>query len=820
MKSTLGKELLIRQVLIGFVMLILTSLFFYFVDSFYTDLYLNSQLDILTKEYNQKISRIEKRWQIDELQIKNLFETALILKNNPDDLSILLPVIITNNSHNIYSIIVVKDSDNKIVFQSSAETNLINNLDFAHLENAWFLNKNQTDLYRISNQPIWLGKKGSGTLTLVRQFDKSNLYDLRFPNTDLVLTYNGHPLLQSNDGKNIDISKVKHASKNEVMLNGVEYHYRKLAFKKVSDENLEIYIVLNEHSLLNWKIVSIAFIVLMIIFLSMLWFFMGKRLLTLARKIEVLIEKIKTNTQNYHSIYLDGSATSTLEIRDDIDLIHQNFNLYNNLVANQSFFLEKLLDNISGAILVEDQDHKIWFSNAQFSSMFSLNKTSSEIVGQTCKDFCKEAKIKPKDLDDFYHRIKDLIKFEDLPCEEDIELDNGGVLSRSFNVLKLENKKLYIWIYRDVSAKKQEEQFIEMLKLKSINSARLSALGEMAGGIAHEINNPLMIISGLSESVKRQLIQENGTEDTRVGQLSKIQEVTKRIARIIKGLKSIVRNSENDPFVESSLLQIINDTLEISQEKMKHHLIELILDFPSEDVFLKCRSSQISQVLVNLFNNAIDAISELEKPWIKVEVHNLNDSIILNVIDSGPGIPSHVVSKLMEPFFTTKEVGRGTGLGLSISKGIIEVHGGSFRYDSSSPNTKFTIRLLKNPSQGSQLVPLNKEEAIEAHLNWKNKLVQYSINPHPQLFPQEVANSTCCDLGMWLEQISKTSIFTEDLKSLMLDHDQFHQIAATIVRRINEGDKVATEQSLGANSKFAYYSQRIITEIKKIEIKK
>ena len=102
---------------------------------------------------------------------------------------------------------------------------------------------------------------------------------------------------------------------------------------------------------------------------------------------------------------------------------------------------------------------------------------------------------------------------------------------------------------------------------------------------------------------------------------------------------------------------------------------------------------QVEQVILNLLNNAIDAIELNETKWVKIDFLKKETSIIISVTDSGKGIPDDIVEKIMQPFYSTKETGKGTGLGLSISKGIIENHKGTLTYDGSIGNTRFLIEL-------------------------------------------------------------------------------------------------------------------------------
>ena len=131
------------------------------------------------------------------------------------------------------------------------------------------------------------------------------------------------------------------------------------------------------------------------------------------------------------------------------------------------------------------------------------------------------------------------------------------------------------------------------------------------------------------------------------------------------------------------------------------HDIELIVQQVHASVYIECRSVQMVQILVNLINNSHDAIENLEDRWIRLEAVDYGEFIELAVVDSGPGIPFEIQQKVMQPFFTTKEVGKGTGLGLSIARGIAQSHKGTLSIDNNCPNTRIVMTLPK--SQESEL---------------------------------------------------------------------------------------------------------------------
>lgn len=234
-----------------------------------------------------------------------------------------------------------------------------------------------------------------------------------------------------------------------------------------------------------------------------------------------------------------------------------------------------------------------------------------------------------------------------------------------------------------------------------IVSNKFVALGEMSGGIAHEINNPLAVILGKASVLQRKLRSGNVSSEDLINDLKKIEHTAERISKIVRGLKNFSRSGEMDPMVPTPIAEILEDVLNLCQDKLNHHGVRLIA--PDKiDCHINCRQHEIAQVVLNLLNNSADALDSLAKSsietmdlWIKLDIHQTHDRVHISITDCGPGIPPAIAKKIMEPFFTTKAVGKGTGLGLSISKGIIEAHQGHFMYDSESKNTRFVVDLPK-----------------------------------------------------------------------------------------------------------------------------
>jgi len=256
-------------------------------------------------------------------------------------------------------------------------------------------------------------------------------------------------------------------------------------------------------------------------------------------------------------------------------------------------------------------------------------------------------------------------------------------------------------VLADQMVKKADEQ-TEI----AVQSSKLASLGEMAGGIAHEINNPLAIISGNITRLKFMLAEDKLDPKKAFEMFNRIDTTVSRIAKIISSMRVLARDGSKDSFDKVSVRKIINDVVIVCTEKFKQHEVEFIYEEPCENLMVECRHVQVSQVLINLLNNAFDAVVESDEKlsFIKIQTQLVAGSVQILISNSGKTISPLIVHKIMEPFFTTKEVGKGTGLGLSISKKIIENHKGKLFVDTNKEWTTFVVEL--------QSVDL-KEDAVE-----------------------------------------------------------------------------------------------------------
>ncbi len=246
---------------------------------------------------------------------------------------------------------------------------------------------------------------------------------------------------------------------------------------------------------------------------------------------------------------------------------------------------------------------------------------------------------------------------------------------------------------QDINARKIAEIKYNKERQKSIQSAKLASLGELAASMAHEINNPLGIISGYTEL----MLQTTDSEDEDARKLETILRSCERIAHIVKSLKKFSTSGKEVTREKKSLPDIVREAVNLAKPRLKNERIEIDV-VASQQAFINCHEIEIEQVVLNLINNAIDAMVDLEDKWIRIEVVERERSIDLAVTDAGSGISEKDQFKLFEPFYTTKRPGKGTGLGLAISKGILEEHEAKIEYDQLSNHTRFNLTFLKASS--------------------------------------------------------------------------------------------------------------------------
>lgn len=174
-----------------------------------------------------------------------------------------------------------------------------------------------------------------------------------------------------------------------------------------------------------------------------------------------------------------------------------------------------------------------------------------------------------------------------------------------------------------------------------------------------------------------------------------IIKTVNRASNILRGLRGFAREAAQDPMELASIYEIVEQCLELQQDRLQRHQLELTLSMDPGIPNFFCREVQIGQIITNLVNNAFDAITQADaiQRWIAVSVTSAKNQTIIDVTDSGPGVQDQFRDHLMEAFFTTKERGLGMGIGLSLSRAIAQDHGGNLTLLEDAEHTTFRLLL-------------------------------------------------------------------------------------------------------------------------------
>jgi signal transduction histidine kinase/ActR/RegA family two-component response regulator len=288
--------------------------------------------------------------------------------------------------------------------------------------------------------------------------------------------------------------------------------------------------------------------------------------------------------------------------------------------------------------------------------------------------------------------------------------DEIGELANAFNLMTRNLRKLIEEIeeYNRNLEKKVEERTKKLEEAQAIliQSEKLSAIGQLISGVAHELNNPLASVIGFS-----QLSLGTEANPKTISYLKKICSEADRCAKIVNNLLTFSRKSkaEKQPVGVNG---IIERTLDLMSYQLQVNNIKIIKDLDAELPKTLGDFHQLQQVFLNIVNNAFQAMMEKSKQGnITVRTRRIENIIFIEFTDTGPGIPKESLNKIFDPFFTTKEIGKGTGLGLSISYGIIKEHGGNI-YALSEPDKGATF-VIELPIMEVPLAVELKEKATK-----------------------------------------------------------------------------------------------------------
>jgi PAS domain S-box-containing protein len=330
----------------------------------------------------------------------------------------------------------------------------------------------------------------------------------------------------------------------------------------------------------------------------------------------------------------------------------------------------------------------------------------------------------------FVRRKDQFARGESLPdqLEFDIIRKDGAIrhLQISSRNVFWDGRQQFQILYSDITERKQAEKEKQELEAKAQVASRLAAVGEMAAGIAHEINNPLTGVIGFSQLLlEKQNIPEDIKEDIRV-----IADGSRRVADIVKRLLTFARQTKPVKTLVN-LNELIENTLKLRDYVLKTANIEVVTRFDPELPWSIVDPGQLQQVFLNLIVNAEQEMKKAHgKGTLTITTEKKENNISVSFKDDGPGITKENLVHLFEPFFTTKAIGEGTGLGLSLSRSIILEHNGTLNVESMSGHgATFVVELPIIEALPSEAVTSTLATKVEPAAIKKGKILVVDDEP-------------------------------------------------------------------------------------------
>ena len=331
-------------------------------------------------------------------------------------------------------------------------------------------------------------------------------------------------------------------------------------------------------------------------------------------------------------------------------------------------------------------DDKRMYVNQAFVDIHGLSD-ASEAVGKPIEFF-----FSPEDQGFFKEYFESRGTASALPIgDRKIIRPDGVVRNVETNVsaITYRGEPARLVVLRDTIYRKQAEAALEATRASLVQAEKLSAIGTLVAGVAHEVNNPLAGALGRVELMLRRDPDEALKRDLQI-----IHDETMRAVRIMRNLLSFAR--EHNP--EKTLVdvnEVIESTLALRAYEMRVNNVELETELQPDLPMTMADPHELQQVFLNLITNAEQAIGESQdRGVVSVKTSRSVGTFNVTIEDDGPGIPAEIIARIFDPFFTTKAEGKGTGLGLSISYGIIQEHGGDMHVESQvGRGTTMTIQL-------------------------------------------------------------------------------------------------------------------------------
>lgn len=391
---------------------------------------------------------------------------------------------------------------------------------------------------------------------------------------------------------------------------------------------------------------------------------------------------------------IDGHGELILEkgqsLKSKNEIIKREFYLYNDLDDTREY-LGKLQLFITRDYIVEKIKKKVLlFMTSQFVKTFLLAWIFLLIFHYYIIKYVERIInfSKTFDLDSSILNRLDLNKKPD-----EFEYDEIDILQLEINKML---EKIYMLNQQKDQKISEQQKEIQIQKALEINSARLTSIQEMLSGMAHEINNPMTVISFSAKKISEEIEKDEKDLEKIMSFSKKITDSSTRVKNILHSIQATSRPTDDDPFEISTLEDLINGVQEALIAETSMYDIQLSLKFnqsSTKDLLLKVKRVALFQILQILVKNAVDAVKHLLNGSIILELESNGDCLYFKVKDSGLGISPNQREKIFDPFYTTKEIGKSTGLGLTIASRLALINEGELYLDNNEKMTTFVLKL-------------------------------------------------------------------------------------------------------------------------------
>jgi len=350
-------------------------------------------------------------------------------------------------------------------------------------------------------------------------------------------------------------------------------------------------------------------------------------------------------------------------------------------------FNDNILESLDNGLAVFDEHEQIVRWNHALEALYGINR--ADAVGRSLSEMFDESFVDAlRAAREEYPLGTTLFKVPLVCNERHVDEERAANLMVNATVVPLQSKtgaeaiEGTILLIENITERVRLEEQLQI-------SDKMASIGLLAAGVAHEVNTPLTGIS----SYTQMLLEQADASDPRTQILEKIERQTFRAAKIVNGLLTLSRpGTPGGERTAVDLNSVINDVYSLLEHQFEIGRIKVRRELATDATMVLAIEHQMQQVFLNLFLNARDAMPS--GGWLTVTTRCEGDMVLAEVADTGSGIPPEQLTRIYDPFFTTKAIGRGTGLGLSISYGIVREHDGSIRCDSVvGQGTRFTVAL-------------------------------------------------------------------------------------------------------------------------------